>query len=187
MKTNNRNRRGFTLAELAIVIALIAIVLAMVTSFIVMIDSSRDLSQVKLEAMQNISVAEAIIERFITDAENNGGTVAFDDKCSDSPENEDWYCELKSVNKEGEEGKILLFDKGIHALVSTANEEGKENNLTTLDTVKDIRFRVIENSNDRLYYCTITYDIGGKSTQEYTFCVNPHAGENINKGGSGND
>ncbi|MBR2472968.1 MAG: type II secretion system protein [Clostridia bacterium] len=174
MKTNNRNRRGFTLAELAIVIALIAIVLAMVTSFIVMIDSSRDLSQVKLEAMQNISVAEAIIERFITDAENNGGTVAFEDKCSDSPENEEYY-RLKNS-----EGKILFFDKGIHALVSTANEEGKENTLTTLDTVKDIRFRVISNESDRLYYCTITYDIGGKSTQEYTFCVNPHAGENIN-------
>lgn len=183
MKTNNRNRRGFTLAELAIVIALIAIVLAMVTSFIVMIDSSRDLSQVKLEAMQNISVAEAIIERFITDAENNGGTVAFEDECSDSPDNKEYY-RLKNS-----EGKILFFDKGIHALVSTANEEGKENNLTTLDTVKDIRFRVVQNSKgtDRLYYCTITYDIGGKSTQEYTFCVNPHAGENINKGGSGND
>ena len=62
---NSNNRRGFTLAELSIVLAVLAIVLTMVVSFTAMTNNSRQLSEARLEALQDIRVAEAIVENFI--------------------------------------------------------------------------------------------------------------------------
>lgn len=179
MNKYNRGRRGATLAELAIVIAVIAIVAVMVTSFIVMIDGSRDISQMKLEAMQDIVLAESVIESFIIDSENNklnyenGVGITFNDQ--PQPARKIWNGNGESIQFLG--NKML----GVYR----KDAEGNPNNtVLTFETVTNVQFFTHGSGNDILYYCTITYDVGGDSNFEYTFCVNPYAGENIggNKG-----
>ena len=71
MKTKNL-RRGATLTEIMVVIAVVAIVAVLVVSFSTMVSSSRELAQAKLDALQDIRLAETIIENFIVDSANKG-------------------------------------------------------------------------------------------------------------------
>ena len=66
MKTKNL-RRGATLTELMVVIAVIAIVAVMVVSFSAMVSGGREMAQAKLDALQDIRLAESVIENFIED------------------------------------------------------------------------------------------------------------------------
>lgn len=168
MNNKNRGRRGATLAELAIVIAVIAIVAVMVTSFIVMIDSSRDLSQMKLDAMQDIVLAESVIENAIISGANEGKEIYV-------------YSDRMLSIKNIETGKItsVKFTGGF-LTVAYPDDEGRSNVVLELETVKSITFDALvdEETSDAVYYCTITYDVAGTKF-DYTFCVNPYAGENI--------
>jgi Tfp pilus assembly protein FimT len=166
MNNKNRGRRGATLAELAIVIAVIAIVAVMVTSFIVMIDGSRDISQMKLEAMQDIVLAESVIENFINDAYNNQTNTGITN--------------CKGSTMTSKAGDTLSFGAGALFINRTG---GESNNVRIeLETVKSITFKAYDenlSAADNIFYCTITYNVGGESNLDYTFCVNPYAGENI--------
>ena len=71
MKKNNR--RGFTLAELTIVLAVLVIVSAMVVSFTAMVSNSRQLSTARLEALGDVRVAETLIENFINEVGDDNG------------------------------------------------------------------------------------------------------------------
>ena len=169
MNKNNRGRRGATLAELAIVIAVIAIVAVMVTSFIVMIDGSRDISQMKLEAMQDIVLAESVIENFIETSANDGKTITVP---------------VTGQSLMAQEVGSVKFLNGF--LTVSYNDENRENVVLELETVTEIKFSILDGSKDVLYYCTITYNVGGDSDFEYTFCVNPYAGEKIETVEGGN-
>lgn len=168
MELKNKNRRGATLAELAVVIAVVAIVAVMVTSFIVMLDGSRDLSEMKLEALQDIRLAESVIEGYIVNGVNEGKTVNYLSE------------QMLSINTtENINTTTIKFTGGF--LFVTHNFEGESNVVLELQTVKSITFPdplVDTATGDAIYYCTITYDIGGTEFN-YTFCVNPYAGENI--------
>ena len=59
------NRRGFTLTELTIVLAVLAIILTLVVSFTAMVSKNTQVSTARFEALQDIRVAESIIENFI--------------------------------------------------------------------------------------------------------------------------
>lgn len=159
MNKYNRGRRGATLAELAIVIAVIAIVAVMVTSFIVMIDGSKDISQMKLDAMQDIVLAESVIENFIENSANDGKTIVVNEQ-----------------SLMAQEVGSVKFLNGFLAV--SYNDDSREDVVLELETVTGIKFSTLDGGNDVLYYCTITYDIGGTDF-DYTFCVNPYAGENI--------
>ena len=146
MDTRN-TRRAFTLAELTVVMALLAIVLVMVTSFTAMVTGSRELSAARLEALQDIRVAETIIENFI---EGNGGV---------SIEN--------STLKAGE--NTLEFNPGSKTLVV------KDGTTLTLERVESITFDTYGADADKIYYCTIHYTVGDHD-YDYTFCVLSYAG-----------
>ena len=70
------NRRGFTLAELSVVLAVLSIVSIMVASFTAMVSNSRQLSTARLEALQDVRVVEALVEGFI---EGNEIKTSFSD------------------------------------------------------------------------------------------------------------
>ena len=174
MELKNKNRRGATLAELAVVIAVVAIVAVMVTSFIVMLDGSRDLSEMKLEALQDIRLAESVIEGYIIDVVNE--TVVGENQVVKG------FSTYSSNRLIGMNGKILEFYAGVLHLgntdieLTTVESITFDNLLGEDPTADDYLSKV--NSSDNIFYCTITYDIGGTEF-DYTFCVNPYAGENI--------
>ena len=158
------NRRGFTLAELTLVMAVLAIVLVMVTSFTAMVTGSRELSAARLEALQDIRVAESIIENFI---EGNGDVSI-----------ENSTLKLVTSTLAFYEGDTLIagesklaFDAGEKALC--LNGEA----ILTLKRVESIKFEFANHGiiadkiySDKIYYCRINYTVGGHG-YDYTFCV----------------
>ncbi len=69
MRKYTEKRRGFTLTELAVVLAVLAIVTTMIVSFNALVSNRRAVSQARLDALNDIKVAEAVIENYI---EKNG-------------------------------------------------------------------------------------------------------------------
>ena len=65
MRKRNENRHGVTLVELVVVLAILSIVTTMVVSFNVIVNQRRAESQAKLEVLQDVRVAEAMIESWI--------------------------------------------------------------------------------------------------------------------------
>lgn len=141
------NRRGFTLVELTLVMAVLAIVLVMVTSFTAMVTGSRELSAARLKALQDIRVAESIIENFIEG--NNGVSIE------------------NSTLKAGE--NTLEFNPESKTLVV------KDGATLTLERVESITFDTYGEDAEKIYYCTIHYTVVDHD-YDYTFCVYSYAG-----------
>ena len=70
MRKVDRKKHGFTLAELAVVLAVIAIATTMVVSFTALVGNRRAEAQARLDALNDIKVAEALIEAWLTDSDN---------------------------------------------------------------------------------------------------------------------
>ena len=149
MKKNNK--RGFTLAELTMVLAVLVIVSAMVVSFTAMVSNSRQLSTARLEALQDVRVAEALIENFI---EGNEDVRVSDDK---------------TTLTAGE--STLLLDENGNLVIGNGGS-------IALERVKSITFDYY-GETDKIYYCTVVYTVGDKDFN-YIFCVNPYVGEGGN-------
>ena len=149
-----------TVSELMVVLAVLTIVIVMVVSFSTMVGSTSKLAKAKLDALNDIRLAESVIEGFI---EENGGQITI-------------------INPEGTkigniDGENVSFSSG-NLIV---NRKDGNTTVVALEAVNTITFQTspAENTADTIYYCTITYEIGG-SDFNYTFCVNPYAGEKIN-------
>ncbi len=162
MKRTTNRRKGFTLAELAVVLAVLAIVITMVASFDALMHQRRKVSQAKLDVMNDIKLAEALIENFLEENKisniNNGANDVADTKITASE-------------------KVLEFSN--HTLKVGTSE-------IMLEKVTDVRFDsfVNDEGKDNIYFCTIEYTLPGKDVPEtYTFCVDPSIGET--DGGSG--
>lgn len=151
------NRRGFTLTELSVVLAVLAIVLTMVVSFTAMINNSRQISSARLEALQDIQVAETVVERFIEGSADI--TITGDGKSI-------------SAN-----GQTLYFEKNNGKIGGMLIAPNTTTNIT-LDRVTEIKFECYGNGTDKIYYCIIAYTVGNNN-YTYTFCVNPYVGESI--------
>ncbi|MBQ8414378.1 MAG: type II secretion system protein [Clostridia bacterium] len=157
MKKNNR--RGFTLAELTVVLAVLVIVSAMVVSFTAMVSNSRQLSTARLEALGDVRVAETLIENFI---EGNADVKVIDDNTLTAGES------------------TLLLDENGNLVIGNGGS-------ITLERVKSITFEYYGNNTDEyygnntdgIYYCTVVYTVGDKDFN-YIFCVNPYVGEGGN-------
>ena len=155
MKRITNRRKGFTLAELAVVLAVLAIVITMVASFDALMHQRRKVSQAKLDAMNDIKLAEALIENWF---ETN---------------------EIQTINlttaTNTNEKELSFSDHILRA------GDAK----VTLEKVTNITFKFkFESDGDKIYFCTIEYTLPGKDAPEtYTFCVDPSIGET--NGGSG--
>ncbi len=154
----NTYKRGFTLTELAVVLAVLGIVSAMVVSFTVSINGSRQLSSARLDAMSDVGVAESFVNDFI---ERNGGVVAD---------------EGKSITADGKTLTLVDNNDGGKNLV-VKNGENTETAIT-LTNVTDIKFESM-GSDDVIYFVTVTFEVL-EEKESITFCVNPYTSEGGN-------
>lgn len=163
MKRIKNSRRGATLTELVVVLAVIVIASAMVVSFASLIGGHRNISDAKLEAMQDVRIAESTIEGFI---ESHKITLVEETQITGTDEGN------QNTNSIYFENKKLVYKKT--GIVNENIEIGLENvNYITFDSLPG-------NDGDVIYFCTVTYeDPGHDEPAKYTFCVNPYAGETI--------
>ena len=195
MKNTIKSRKGVTLTELVVVLAVVVIAAGMVVTFSSMMHGAQGISNERYEALQDVRTAEALIEGFILNNTEEGcyveGSIngkfntltfhTFDG--SIDPEN------LVSPNP-----KFVKLFNG--AFVMTGNE------VIFFEHIKSIEFNIACQNEpndgecflsssypgsifyesticDILYYCTITYEVA-KTPYTYTFCVNPYVGEGVN-------
>lgn len=166
MKRIINSRRGATLTELVVVLAVIVIASAMVVSFSSLIGGKSTISKAKLEAMQDVRIAESTIEGFIEGHTN----INFETNKLSSYTN--------VVDGEPQIEDSIYFSRG---KLVYEKAEG-ENTEIELENVNSITFDSLPgNDGDVIYFCTVTYeDPGHDDPAKYTFCVNPYAGETIN-------
>lgn len=145
-----KSRRGVTLAELTIAMAVVSIVAIMVVSFATLVgDSSKD-AQSKLDTMTDIALIESIVEGWIDGATD---TIVIKDDGSE-------------MHYEHDDSKEVLFDKNRNAISLNGQR------ISVGENIKSVKFDESEDSS--IYYCTIEYTVRGVNENEkYTFCVNP--------------
>ena len=74
MRKVDRKKHGFTLAELAVVLAITTIVATMVVTFITLVSNRHEIAQAKLDVLNDIKVAEDMIEAWIEDKGTSEGS-----------------------------------------------------------------------------------------------------------------
>lgn len=162
MDRKNNGRRGMTLVELTIVLAVVAIAAGMVVTFSSLVGGYNQLNKARVEAMQEVAVAEALIESFIEKQEPDAV--------------------VKIVADSGILGDKLLFDDKFVCLYSSKAFAMSENQVIFFEHINKIEFEIESDvdTSDTLYYCTISYRVSDVDFI-YTFCVNPYAGETIGR------
>ena len=161
-------RKGVTLAEMCIVLAVVAIVSLSVASFATMAGGRGTAAATKLDAMGDLEIVEAIVESWILEAAKD-------------PKNEIAVVNNREITVSidgAKKGSIVRSGQTLH--ISFPGETGAI--IYQLKTMKDIAFAAVQNEEktSTIYYCTVTYQYrNGIVTKEqtYTFCVYPRVGE----------
>lgn len=166
MNKKVEKKKGFTIVELVIVLAVLVIAAGMVVTFSSMMHGAQGVSNARYEALQDVRVAESLIESFI---ENNVGAA------SDVGLIENRSLSFTHKNDAEKTAKISFHYSNFVKIITV---KGYDTEPVTMqfEHIKDITFMMVEATTDTLYYCTITYDVGGTDFN-YTFCVNPYVGE----------
>ena len=79
MKTNNKKLRGVTLTEVIIVLAVIAIISTIVISFIVVSNENVRISSQKVDALNDITVVESLIDGWFSTEMDNLSSEYFEE------------------------------------------------------------------------------------------------------------
>ena len=164
MKNKNNGKKGYTLVELVIVLAVIVVAAAMAVSFSTMIHSAQSISRARHEALQEVKVAEALIEGFI---ERNAEKLLVTETTSAVAG------EKLFVGNENENNTAVFLNNAGAFYVDG-------NGVIFFEYIESINFEITsaETPADELYYCTIKYSVA-ESQHTYTFCVNPYVGEEM--------
>ena len=183
-------RKGVTLAEMCIVLAVVAIVSLSVASFATMAGGRGTAAATKLDAMGDLEIVEAIVESWILEAAKDYDIIV-------EPSN------AQQDNKQIlENNKLFSAEKGTSAVKDqiwldgktlTASFSGEGPILYVLKSITGLHFEAetAKEGGTVLYYCTVTYQYRNgivTKQQTYTFCVYPRVGEivsgtNSNTGG----
>ena len=168
-------RKGITLAEMCIVLAVVAIVSLSVASFATMAGGRGTAAATKLDAMGDLEIVEAIVESWIAEA-----------------------VKLEKTIEIAEEGSVIRISTDTNDKITASTSglleisfpDGNEDIYYHLKSVTGLKF-ASDGENAKIYYCTVTYQYRNgivTKQQTYTFCVYPRVGEivsgtNSNTGG----
>ncbi len=167
-----RSRRGMTLAEIMVSLALVSIMIVMAVSFVMLVTQRTRANTANDLVRQDCLKIEAGAEGWLNALAKEGAS-GFSVEQFVEPDEEG--VKIDKVLKAG--GFELSFSYG--TLTGTLPEG--EINIST-ECVKTVLFEVMENDTDFLVFCRIECENteSGKSVF-HTFCINPRAGE---KGGA---
>lgn len=158
MQRNNK-KRGMTMAELCVAMAVISIVATMVVSFSVLISERSKSATSKQETITDINLIESIVEDWIK--ANKDKTIYFSEDGNSWSDLTDKYVKYMKVS--GNEDLNLSFT-GHKTLILNGQE------IPLSDNIDAVTFSGVGN---KLYYCKIEYTVFDTGeTEYYTFCVN---------------
>ena len=166
-RTGFKNRKGFTLSELCIVLALVAIVSTIVISFCLIMNKRSAISRARLDIVNEVNAVETLIEKWV-------------DKMS----------EQGAVFGKAEDGSLLATVNNVDYKATFVNGELKasvpdgDNEMALATTrIESIAFGMVSKDGDTMFFCTATAllpQVNGEAKEEkYTFCVNSRIGESF--------
>jgi len=180
MNKKNNSRKGATLAELIIVLAVLVIAATMVVSFSSMMHGAQGISNERFEAMQDVTAAESIIEGFIESHASAENYVSIDDND---------HVVFHSVSDPTKTTSFNFYNNVDLLLINYLNGSNVSMEFEHIESITfELEATIINDSmviggkattvygGDIIYYCTINYSVD-KTNYTYTFCVNPYAGE----------
>jgi prepilin-type N-terminal cleavage/methylation domain-containing protein len=162
-----KQKRGFTLSELCIVLALVAVVATIVTSFCLVVHQRSVISSARLNIVNEVNVVETFVERWVDKMSEKGATFSISEEGK-------LTATLEGVDYEA------TFSEGVFNGAVPSGENGMTFSTTSIDSVV---FEVESQNGDTIFFCTATAllpQVNGDSKEEkYTFCVNSRIGESF--------
>ena len=173
-------RRGMTLAEICVILAVISIVSLSVVSFVAIASGRSATSAAKLGAIEEMELVEGLVDNWFIVMARDGGKIQNQyGQWVDNP------VEVKNNCLIGKWTGYVRMDKGQIRLQLPGDES---DTVYEPKTVESISFSAREKKDDQgnlldtLYYCTVVcvYTVNKQEqTQSYTFCINPRLGETV--------
>lgn len=148
MNSPVKSRRGVTLAELMVSLALVAIVIVMVVSFALLLSEKTRAGEDNLLFQQDFSVVKTGVE--------------------------DWMSQMVGKELTTDTDGTALNAEGAGSLEFQGSVLSGSDIHTRLESVDSVTFELVEKSGDYLLFCTVTRV---DSEETYTFCVNPRVGD----------
>ena len=162
-----KQKRGFTLSELCIVLALVAVVATIVTSFCLVVHQRSVISSARLNIVNEVNVVETFVERWVDKMSEKGATFSIAEDGT------------LTATLEGVDYKAT-FSEGVFNGAVPSGENGMTFSTTSIDSVV---FEVESKNGDTIFFCTATAllpQVNGEAKEEkYTFCVNSRIGESF--------
>ena len=153
-------RKGATMAEICIIMAVISIVSMSVVSFITMTSGRSAASIGRLEAIDDLELVETVVDK--------------------------WFAQTtQPITIDKDKGMVLVGELPairIENRVLYVDFQGAGMEDYPLERVKALFFTCEESDtkDDVLYFCTVTYYLKNEDEEQtYTFCINPRVGETI--------
>ena len=167
MFITNRSRRGVTVAELVVALALVSVMSIVVISFIMLMNSRTKANAANDTVIQDRQIIKAGVEAWLENSLADGAAFSL------QADNKSVCSQYDGV----ENSCTLVFEDGV---LQGTYPNGEPLTIRT-KSVSDITFQLMmaDGSKDFLLFCTVIggeEDLGKKTS--YTFCVNPHEGEN---------
>ena len=162
-----KQKRGFTLSELCIVLALVAVVATIVTSFCLVVHQRSVISSARLNIVNEVNVVETFVERWVDKMSEKGATFSIAEDGT------------LTATLEGVDYKAT-FSEGVFNGAVPSDDNGMTFSTTSIDSVV---FEVESKNGDTIFFCTATAllpQVNGDAKEEkYTFCVNSRIGESF--------
>ena len=165
-----RARKGVTLAEITVALALVSIMITLVVSFVITIASQTKANSAYDAMRRDCMLIESTAERWMKEAVARGYDIG-NEQTEDS-----------KIIKSSIKAEKLGLKFNIGTIIATFPEGDGSKQLTIrTETVESIEFEVLKNGTETMLICHITC-VNPENGDEVKFniCVNPRVGEAVN-------
>ena len=159
----NRRKKGISIAEICIVLAVISIAGLMVTSFTVMVGTRSKAAVDRVTVLEELEMTEKVMEGWVDYMTGQGAVFSAEEG------------QLEAVKD------AVTYTPVLENGLLTATVPDGTPFKVALETVTAISVEAKFNGQDAIFFCTLTYTDprGTDQPQTYTFCINSRVGETI--------
>lgn len=161
--TAHTPKKGSTLAEMCVVLAVVSIVALAVVSFTTMVGARSSVSAAKLKMMEDRQLTKVVLESWLNQLTEENAVITADESGL-------------SAAIDGEVFSVTLEEDRLIADVPNGDPLS-----CPIHTITGITFDVMSHSGDAIYFCTAEYELpnpnGGVIQRSFTFALNPHIGD----------
>ena len=156
-------KKGSTLTEMCVVLAVVSIVALAVVSFTTMVGARSAVGAAKLKMMEDRQLTKVILESWLNQLTEENAVITADENG------------LRAT-VDGEVFSVALEEE----LLTAAIPDG-DPLFCPIHTLTRLTFDSMSHAGDAIYFCTAEYELpnpsGGVIQRSFTFALNPHIGD----------